>query len=220
MKMTMMTLLRRRRMVKMMLQKMSKKVEQRVSQHEKTHLVADYDYDSDDDDADDVADDDDDADDDDVADDDDADDDVDDDDASKDVQKVSGQQGSVRTTHAAADYQEFTAPHSAYSHSSLPTLLRTCQHSPTQPHHPTAQLPHILHTGTLLTLPRTAQNLPILPHILHTVHTAQNLPTLSNTASYPAYTFYIWQCNCPTFCIQSVPHCPKHFPIFWQCMEM
>ena len=67
--------------------------------------MGDYDCDADDDDdagadADDANDDADDAD--------------DDDDASKDVQKVSGQQGSVRTTHAAADYQEFTAPHSAY----------------------------------------------------------------------------------------------------------
>ena len=92
--------------------------------------MGDYDCDADDDDdagadADDANDDADDA--------DDAD---DDDDASKDVQKVSGQQGSVRTTHAAADYQEFTAPHSAYRRS------------------------YTAHT---------AQNLPILAHILPNV---------------------------------------------------
>ena len=40
-------------------------------------------------------------------------------------------QPSVRTTHAAADYQEFTTPHSAYNISHSPTLPNLAQNCPT-----------------------------------------------------------------------------------------
>ena len=127
--------------------------------------MGDYDCDADDDDdagadADDANDDADDA--------DDAD---DDDDASKDVQKVSGQQGSVRTTHAAADYQEFTAPHSAY------TIV---QHYSTLSN--TAQWLILHHRPTLF---HTAQDCPTwLSHILHTPSPTLPYTTLPNSGQH------------------------------------
>ena len=52
----------------------------------------------------------------------------------KDVEKDGEEEcPSVRTTHAAPDYQEFTAPHSAYSLPWTCTVLTFC---------------HILHRGT------------------------------------------------------------------------
>ena len=114
---------------------------------------------------------------------------------------------SVRTTHAAADYQEFTAPHSAYTPSNT-TLSNTAQwlilhHRPTLFH--TAQdcptwLSHILHT-------------PSPPHC-HTPHCPILASITALHLSCKVPHCFKHHTDFPTFCMYKIPHCSKLCPTF------